>query len=138
MISVSISGLKSYFMIHGGLSSISASLSDPVGASPIVAAVLWLQHTLLGTVALTVAIVAIASVGLMMLGGRVNLRHGATVIGGCFILFGASSIVAGIQSMADSGNGPPIAAIPATPPVVIPPRPARPRDPYAGASLPSQ
>jgi type IV secretion system protein VirB2 len=36
----------------------------------------------------------------MMLTGRMNWRYGATVILGCFILFGAASIVAGIQSAA--------------------------------------
>jgi len=123
-------------MIFRAFNSISASLAEPAGSRPLVAAMSWIEHTLLGTVALTVAVVAVASVGLGMLGGRVKLRHGATVIGGCFILFGASSIVAGIQSMGSAGDDPPMAAIPASPPVVIPPQPERPRDPYAGASLP--
>jgi len=35
-----------------------------------------------------------------MLTGRINWRYGATVILGCFILFGASTIVAGIHSTA--------------------------------------
>jgi type IV secretion system protein VirB2 len=35
-----------------------------------------------------------------MLTGRINWRHGAVVIIGCFILFGAVSIVAGIRSAA--------------------------------------
>ena len=73
---------------------------DPSGSGPIVAAVHWLQGTLLGTVATVVAAMAVASVGFMMLTGRMNWRYGATVILGCFILFGAASIVAGIQSTA--------------------------------------
>src|SRR3546814_10252145 len=56
--------------------------------------------TLLGTVATVVAVIAVATVGFMMLTGRINWRYGATVILGCFILFGAASIVAGIQSTA--------------------------------------
>ena len=64
----------------------------------------WLQGTLLGTVATVVAIIAVAAVGFMMLTGRINWRYGATVIIGCFILFGAASIVAGIQSTAAVGN----------------------------------
>ena len=59
-----------------------------------------IQGTLLGTVATVVAVIAVAVVGLMMLTGRMNWRYGATVILGCFILFGAASIVAGIQSAA--------------------------------------
>jgi type IV secretion system protein VirB2 len=42
-------------------------------------------------------------VGLFMLTGRLNWRYGATVILGCFILFGAASIVAGIQATANAG-----------------------------------
>lgn len=74
------------------------SYSNPAGSGVLVSAVNWLQGTLLGTVATVVAVIAVASVGFMMLTGRVNWRHGATVILGCFILFGAASIVAGIQS----------------------------------------
>jgi type IV secretion system protein VirB2 len=54
----------------------------------------------LGNVATAVAVIAVAMVGFMMLTGRMNWRFGATVILGCFILFGAASIVAGIQSTA--------------------------------------
>ena len=36
----------------------------------------------------------------MMLTGRLNWRYGATVILGCFILFGAAAIVAGIRTAA--------------------------------------
>lgn len=74
--------------------------SDPAGSGPIVAALGWLQGTLLGNVATAVAVIAVAMVGFMMLTGRVNWRFGATVILGCFVLFGAAAIVSGIQSVA--------------------------------------
>ena len=77
--------------------------ADPAGSGPIVAALGWLQGTLLGNVATAVAVMAVAAVGFMMLTGRLNWRFGATVIIGCFILFGAASIVAGIQSAAAVG-----------------------------------
>lgn len=77
---------------------------DPAGSGVIVSAVQWLQGTLLGTVATVVAVIAVAAVGLMMLTGRINWRYGATVILGCFILFGAASIVGGIQATAQLGN----------------------------------
>ena len=80
------------------------SFSDPAGSGVLVAAVQWLEGTLLGTVATVVAVIAVATVGLLMLTGRINWRYGATVILGCFILFGAASIVAGIQSTASVGN----------------------------------
>jgi type IV secretion system protein VirB2 len=73
---------------------------DPAGSGPIVAALGWLQGTLLGNVATAVAVMAVAAVGFMMLTGRMNWRFGATVIIGCFVLFGAGAIVSGIQSAA--------------------------------------
>ena len=73
---------------------------NPQGSGPIMAAVNWIQGTLLGNVATSVAVVAVAIVGFMMLTGRMNWRHGVTVIIGCFVLFGAAAIVAGIQAAA--------------------------------------
>ncbi|MFN3862723.1 MAG: TrbC/VirB2 family protein [Erythrobacter sp.] len=77
-----------------------AQSADPAGSGPINNALLWLQGTLLGTVATVIAVMAVASIGFMMLTGRMNWRFGATVIIGVFILFGATTIVAGIQSAA--------------------------------------
>ena len=73
---------------------------DPQGSGPIVNALAWMQGTLLGNVATAVAVMAVAAVGFMMLTGRLNWRFGATVIVGCFVLFGAASIVSGIQAAA--------------------------------------
>jgi type IV secretory pathway VirB2 component (pilin) len=77
--------------------------ADPQGSGPIVAALGWMQGTLLGNVATTAAVIAVAVVGLMMLTGRMNWRFGATVIVGCFVLFGATAIVSGIRSAALGG-----------------------------------
>ena len=74
--------------------------ANPQGSGPIVSALSWLQGTLLGNVATSVAVIAVAMVGFMMLTGRLNWRVGATVIIGCFILFGSAAIVSGIQSTA--------------------------------------
>ncbi len=76
---------------------------DPQGAGVLVEAVDWLQGTLLGTIATTAAVISVAAVGFMMLTGRINWRHGAAVVVGCFILFGAASIVAGIRTAAGAG-----------------------------------
>lgn len=77
---------------------------DPAGSGVLTNAVRWIQGTLLGTVATVVAVIAVAVVGFQMLTGRINWRYGATVILGCFILFGAASIVAGLQSAASMGQ----------------------------------
>ena len=80
-----------------------AQTVNPQGSGPIIAALAWLQGTLLGNVATAAAVMAVAAVGFMMLTGRMNWRFGATVILGCFILFGAGAIVSGIQSAAAVG-----------------------------------
>ncbi|MGN6820889.1 MAG: TrbC/VirB2 family protein [Sphingomonas sp.] len=118
------------------------SLADSAaGSSALVAAVSWLQDVLLGSVATSVAVIAVAAIGFGMLTGRINIRHGATVVFGCFILFGASAIVSGLRYAAtgagDYDSAPPVVVAPAPPP----PRPQStaapvPYDPYAGASVP--
>ena len=99
--------MRSFFRLIGATALIlpSAAMAqvqqaDPAGSGPIVNALTWLQGTLLGNVATAVAVMAVAAVGFMMLTGRLNWRFGATVIIGTFILFGAASIVAGIQGAA--------------------------------------
>jgi type IV secretion system protein VirB2 len=78
--------------------------TDPAGSSPILAALEWVQGTLLGNLATTAAVIAVAVVGIMMLTGRIEWRRGLTVVIGCFVIFGAAAIVAGIRSLASGIN----------------------------------
>lgn len=119
------------------------SLADsPAGSSVLVAAISWLQDVLLGTVATSIAVIAVAAIGFGMLTGRVNIRHGATVVLGCFILFGASTIVSGLRYAASGAGGyapPPVVVVappPPPPPRAQPTGVPAPYDPYAGASVP--
>ena len=73
---------------------------DPAGSSPINAALEWVQGTLLGNLATTAAVIAVAVVGFLMLTGRIEWRRGLVVVIGCFIIFGATAIVAGIRAVA--------------------------------------
>lgn len=99
----------------------------------------WLQGTLLGTIATSVAVIAVAWLGMLMLAGRLEIRRGLTTILGCFILFGASAIAGGIQGFAGAGGGTEMAYTPApVAPPVQPPPPTSNADPYAGASLPGR
>jgi type IV secretory pathway VirB2 component (pilin) len=74
--------------------------TNPAGSAPINAALEWVQGTLLGNLATTAAVIAVAVVGFLMLTGRIEWRRGLTVVVGCFIIFGAVAIVAGIRSVA--------------------------------------
>ena len=118
--------------------------ADLSALNPLGAAIAWLQGALLGSIATAVAVIAVASVGYLMLTGRIDVRRAVQVVFGCFILFGASSIAQGIiagvngfgaQQVADTE--PPLVASPAPPPS-YPQKPAQPFDPYAGAAVPTQ
>ncbi|MCB2047412.1 MAG: TrbC/VirB2 family protein [Novosphingobium sp.] len=95
-----VSSLTAAIMLAAPGMAHAQGAGGPAGSGPIVSALGWLQATLLGQVATTVAVIAVAMVGFMMLTGRLNWRFGATVIVGCFILFGSAAIVGGIQSTA--------------------------------------
>ena len=126
-----------------GIYSIDAStssLADPQGTSAILAATQWITDTLLGPLATTIAVIAIAWVGLMMLTGHIDLRRGLTVVLGCFILFGAPTIAKGLRgfgggSAIESRNYGRFAPAPATVQPAPPPSTPNAYDPYAGASL---
>ena len=94
------SGLAFLSLLSVPLAAFAMVAPDPEGSGVIIGALNWLQGTLLGTVATVAAVIAVASVGFMMLTGRIDWRRGAIVILGCFVLFGAASIVAGIRSAA--------------------------------------
>lgn len=98
-----IRGIAAIPLIALSAPALAAGQVDPQGSGPIVSALMWLQGTLLGNVATAVAVIAVAMVGFMMLTGRMNWRFGATVIIGCFILFGSAAIVSGIQTAAVAG-----------------------------------
>jgi type IV secretion system protein VirB2 len=120
-----------------------ASLSDPPPTSAITAAADWVSSLLFGPLTTIIAVLAIASVGLAMLSGRIELRRGASVVLGCFLLFGARGIVEGLQSTAMNDGAPSVANAPARPNFVRTPTQtsrANGYDPYAGAAVtrPSQ
>lgn len=118
---------------------IAPSLADPVGSSSLVSAVQWIEGVALGTIATSIALIAVASVGFLMLNGRLPIRRGVTVIAGCFILFGAPTIAAGILGVAQPDGSTPTYAsqVSASPSPPIPtPKATQPYDPYAGAAVP--
>jgi type IV secretory pathway VirB2 component (pilin) len=114
--------------------ALSAPAAEPAA---LVDAAQWIQGTVLGTLATAVAVIAVAWIGFGMLSGRINLQRGAVVILGCFIVFGAPMIVAGLMRAGEAGGGERVAIVaPPTPPSPQPVPTATPYDPYAGASVP--
>jgi type IV secretion system protein VirB2 len=103
------------------------------------ASVSWIADTLVGNLATTIAVIAIAAFGLLLLSGHVPKKRGAQLILGCFMIFGATSIASGLMNVLSDRSSPlpqptsiPV-AVTAPPP---PPPPLEPYDPYAGAALP--
>ncbi len=99
----------------------------------------WIQALLTGSIATAVAVVAIASVGLLMLSGRVDLRRGGRVILGCFVVFGAAILAKGLLGAAEMRSQTRAvdrditSAAPLSQPTSV--SQSRPSDPYAGAAL---
>lgn len=95
---------RSWYLLPAALAAASAAhaqaTENPAGSSALIAALDWVQGTLLGNLATAAAVIAVAAVGFLMLTGRMDWRRGLTVVIGCFVIFGAVSIVAGIRSLA--------------------------------------
>ncbi|PNQ76345.1 hypothetical protein BA950_07660 [Erythrobacter sp. SAORIC-644] len=112
------------------------ALLPPSGSqSSFVEAIEWINGLLLGSLATGLCILAISFVGYLMLFGQITIRHGMRVVLGCFILFGAPLIAAGLSGAWQSAS-----SLPSEPLVYIPtetrePLPPANYDPYAGASL---
>ena len=106
-------------------------------------AAVWVEATVQGPIMTAVAVLAIAAIGLAMLRGQLSVRRGATVVLGCFIAFGASSIARGLAGLAQAQaveQTPvvqPFDIPPPPPPAFLPPEssPKADVDPYAGASV---
>ena len=115
--------------------------TGPAGQSVFVEAAKWIQDVLLGPASTSVAVIAIASTGLLMLSGRVDMRRGATIILGCFILFGAAGIGQGLRrtvvvlNAAGEISSIPVDHTPPPPLTAVEAAPEGFTDPYAGASL---
>lgn len=114
-----------------------SSSPDAVGS-----AIGWTVSLLSGSLAVAIAMIAVAGVGFLALQGRLDLRRAVAVILGCFIIFGASGIASGIADMLgpagqDGSSGPPQ---PTPPPAVAAQSSptSQPYDPYAGAALPQR
>lgn len=109
------------------------SLSDPSNSIAAVDAAKWAGDVLLGSMATIIAIICVAFLGFLMLQGRINWKRAATVILGCFILFGARNMAASFD-LRDGRDEDYIASSSPAPAALKPP-PNDAYDPYAGASI---
>ncbi|MDE2404405.1 MAG: TrbC/VirB2 family protein [Sphingomonadales bacterium] len=100
------------------------------------AAVDWMVALLSGRLGTSIAVIAFAWTGYLMLQGRFAIRESAKVVLGSFLLFGASAIAHGLVQFAQREGATRTSAAAVSPAsVAAPPKPHF--DPYAGASLPN-
>jgi type IV secretory pathway VirB2 component (pilin) len=117
--------------------AIAPSLFDTPASAPLSAASGWITGTVLGSLAISLCVIAVAFVGLMLMSGRLPIRDAVRVVIGCFVLLGAPVIAVGLRGVADEAA---VTTVPQSKPSLIMPPEAAPRapstyDPYAGASL---
>ena len=104
-------------------------------STPPPSAAEWLQGFLLGAPATSIAMLAVALVGFQMLDGRISVKRGVEVILGCFILFSAPAVIAGLRGSTNDEVVPQFEPSPVPIPTPSPSK-APSYDPYAGAAMP--
>jgi len=109
------------------------TLLSSSNSAPIATSMQWINDLLLGPLAVSLCVLAVAFFGAMMLTGRLRLYRGLRVVIGCFVLLGAPVIASGFMWASDDRNEP------------LPPLPVESResprgdlqpadyDPYSGA-----
>lgn len=123
------------------VATIQASLADAPSPGVFTPALTWIEGALFGGVATGIAVIAVASIGFGMLAGRISVKRGITILLGCFILFGASSLARGLRDFSESEvqpfDGPRQISAPvfAKPDVSSQKANENSYDPYAGAAV---
>lgn len=118
--------------------TVRGSLFDAPAVPPIDTASSWVAGALSGSLATALCVVAVALLGVLMLRGRLPVREGVQVVAGCFLLFGASAVAAGLMSAGVGRSGVGRASPDQVRPYTLqtsPPPPPADYDPYAGASV---
>ncbi len=106
--------------------------------SALVASANWIRDVLTGSLAVSIAVVAIAWLGFAIMQGRLPWRSGLRIVLGCFILFGSSTIASAFMGFAGYQQARMVDVPPNARTSAVPVTPAPPVfDPYAGASVPN-
>ena len=114
----------------------SLSLLDPQGKDPIGLALAWIIQVLVGQLVISLCVIAVALLGILMLGGRLPILAGARVMLGCFILLGTPVVATEFLALWQVNDE--VVPTSFSTEVILNPREELPPatfDPYAGASL---
>jgi type IV secretory pathway VirB2 component (pilin) len=105
-------------------------------ANVLVSSADWMVAVVTGSAASALGVLSIASLGYLMLSGRLPLRRGALAVLGCFILFGAPTLARGLVN-AQARPSAPLKTASSMHPLRLntPIPPDTGHDPYAGAAV---
>lgn len=98
-------------------------------------AVGWALSALFGSVAATIAMIAVAALGLAMLNGRIDTGRAGRLLLGCALVFGAP-VIGGALVRISSVQPSLVPEAMAATPIKLPDGGSAGYDPYAGASVP--
>lgn len=100
-------------------------------------AVDWIASILTGSLALSIASIAVAWLGFVMLSGKLEIRRGLQTVFGCFLLFAAPQLAKSLFEISQNSAPRPmvIENNPTLPHSIIKSKSSR-ADPYAGAAMP--
>lgn len=118
------------------------TFASPATDSAIGNASSWALSLTSGSIAASLAVLAVAGVGFAMLTGRLRIRNGGTVLIGCFVLFGSAVLAQSLLEFAEGSRNNQVPQAQADlfmppPPALEPPKRQLSVDPYAGAALPN-
>lgn len=111
------------------------NLFEPDSDAAVTSSINWINSVLFNEIAVVLCVLAVAFLGGLMLLGRLPVRSGLRIIIGCFVLFGAPIIAAGLVGLSQEGQnaGPQVAQLPeSSPRDQLPPSDY---NPYAQASV---
>jgi len=97
-------------------------------------AIAWLADAATGRLATLVAIIAVAAIGLRLMLGHFDPRRAGAAVLGCFLIFGAPILAAGIRDYLAGADQAPYRTEPHSPSDVVQAQPRPAYDPYAGAA----
>lgn len=96
----------------------------------------WIAGLATGSIAVSIAIIAVAGIGFALLAGRIPYSRMMQVVIGCFILFGAGTIAGAFISLWPESEVTARQTMPVEPPTYVATDPQQiPYDPFAGAAL---
>ena len=106
------------------------------GTGSLDGAVAWIGDAMIGPSAMAIGSLAIGTIGILLLAGRIPIQQATRAVVGCFAVFAASTIAQGLIGYADTPSLARAEASAPVSPIINQNPPSSAFDPYAGAAVP--